>query len=340
MSMIALRGMLSKKIIALTLCCCAFTTRYSFAEIVMPQSAQVNESETQLAKRLAVRESAESRFEYTLSAAYRQDNLSWSIADVGANFASEVQWKNTAVMQLRADAKLHFNYDWQMRGYLTTGAVRSGENQDSDYAGNNRTVEISRSNNKSGGAVRDFSIALGKKIQLPDFKIKAATYSLHIVPMVGLSVHQQSFTMFDGHQTLPVNNAFANLNNHYDNKWQGAWLGVDGLLNVSDKFTFNATGEYHWADYSVDANWNLRNDLAHPVSFTHHATGQGIVTKVGGTYRVNRNFLMNVALDYQTWQTSGGYDQTHFASGAVSYYPLNPVRWDSTSLALGAVYQF
>lgn len=325
--------------VALVMCCFmpALIPKDSFADDSLPQSLQVKEEETQLARRFAVRESVESPFEYSLSAGYRKDNLSWSIADGGINVASEVSWKNTVIAQLRATGKLNLGSDWLLRGIYTTGAVKSGSNRDSDYAGSNRTQEYSRSDNKTGGAVRDVSIGLGRKFHLFDFASGGAMY---VVPLAGLSIHQQSLSMYDGQQTIPANWALTGLNNSYDTQWKGSWLGMDALLGVSENISLTGTAEYHWVNYLAEANWNLRSDFAHPVSFRHVANGHGVLASFGGTYRFSRNFLMNVSLERQKWNTNTGYDQTNFSYGATNYYTLNSVNWDSTSFFLGAVYRF
>lgn len=317
--------------------CLVLFAESAFAEDSTVQSLQVKEEETQLAKRFAVREAVESPFEYLIAAGYRKDNLSWSIADGGANIASEVSWKNTVVAQLRAAAKVSLWGGWMVRGMYSTGAVKSGSNQDSDYAGSNRTQEFSRSDNKSGGAVRDISIGLGRKFQLFELASGSALYA---VPLAGLSIHQQSFTMYDGTQTLPASGEIAGLQNSYDTQWKGSWLGLDALFGLTEKISLNATAEYHWVNYTAEANWNLRSDFAHPVSFRHVANGHGILMSAGATYRFTRNFLMTASFERQQWNTSQGYDQTNLSYGLTQYYTLNPVSWDLTALTLGAVYQF
>lgn len=301
---------------------------------------EINEADTQLAQRMAVREAQPPRFEYALGTAYRQDNLKWSIADATVNVASKVQWKNSVIAQLRADAKLHLNADWQLRAAISTGAVRSGTNQDSDYAASNYTQEYSRSNNQSGGAVRDFSIAVGKTLPLPDLKVKQVSYPLHIIPLAGFAINQQSFTMLNGQQTLPANGAFPNLHNSYDTQWKSIWFGAEGLLKVNDQLTLTGTGEYHFADYTAEANWNLRNDFAHPVSFKHTASGQGYVISAGMIYQINKNILLNSSLGYQSWHTGSGVDQTFFAGGTTNNYTLNSVWWNAWTLHVGGAYRF
>lgn len=326
-------------LIALVLCCLslAFIPVDSFADELLTEPFQVKEEETQLARRFAVRESIESPFEYSLSAGYRKDNLSWSIGNAAVNVASEVSWRNTVIAQLRAAGKLNLWSDWLIRGIFTTGAVRSGNNQDSDYGGSNRTHEYSRSDNKTGGAVRDVSIGLGRNLRFFDFESGG---SLTVAPLAGLSIHQQSLTMYDGNQTVPANGAISGLNNSYATQWKGTWLGVDALLGLHGNLSLVSTVEYHRVDYSAEADWNLRSDLAHTVSFRHVAKGNGKLVSVGVSYRFSRNFLMNTSFERQRWKTSAGYDQTNFSYGATDYYTLNPVSWDSTTFSLAAVYQF
>jgi hypothetical protein len=281
---------------------------------------------------LAERESAELPFEYSFGVGFRTDNLTWSIAGRGVNIASEVSWKKTAIAQLRAAGKINLGRDWVLRGAYTTGAVRSGANQDSDYAGNDRTQEYSRSDNKTGGAVRDLSVGAGRKLWLFD--------TLYVAPIAGLSIHQQSMTMYDGTQTIPANGAFNGLNSSYDTQWKGGWLGADALLELPGNISMNATAEYHWADYSAEGNWNLRSDLAHPVSFRHVANGYGKLFSAGASYRLSRNFMMSASFEKQKWSTYPGYDETHLSSGATNYYTLNPITWDSKTFSLAAIYQF
>ena len=309
----------------------------SFADSSLKESLQVKDDETQLAKRLAVRESVESPFEYSLGAGYRRDNLNWSIANGGINVASEVSFRKTVIAQMRAAGKFNLENGWLVRGIYTTGAVRSGHNQDSDYAGSDRTREYSRSDNRTGGAVRDLSIGLGRKMRFFDLESGGA---LHVAPLAGLSIHQQSLTMYDGSQTVPAGGAISGLNNSYDTQWKGPWLGVDALLGLIGNLSLTSTVEYHWAEYLAEADWNLRSDLAHPISFRHVANGNGTLLSVGASYRFSRNLLMNTSFERQRWKTYSGYDETHFSYGATNYYTLNPINWDSTAFFLAAVYQF
>ena len=320
-------------------CCFAifFIPTVSFAEDALQESLQVKEEETQLAKWFAKRELVESPFEYALSVGYRKDNFDWSVANSSVNIASELIWKDMVIEQLRAAARLNLGYDWFIRGNYATGMVVSGTNRDSDYAGNNRTQEYSRSDNKTGGVVREISIGLGNRLRVFD---QADGLGLYLSPLAGFSIHQQALTMYDGRQSVPFDSVLSGLNNSYEAQWKGAWVGMDALFKIGRNILLNTSAEYHRADYYAKANWNLRNDLAHPVSFEHVADGRGILLSSGISYRLTRNLLLNAMFEHQRWRTDKGYDTTFFSYGTTSHYTLNPVSLDSRSISLGAVYQF
>jgi hypothetical protein len=146
--------------------------------------------------------------------------------------------------------------------------------------------------------------------------------------------------MYDGQQSVPFNVALDKLYNNYDAQWKGAWLGIDALIGLGDALSLNATAEYHRIEYTAVANWNLRTDLSHPLSFTHVANGHGVLLSTGVSYRLSRNLMLHAILEQQHWVTDEGVDQTYFSYGTTSNYTLNPVSWDSRSVSLGAIYQF
>jgi len=281
--------------------------------------------------------STDTPMDLSVSAGYREDNLDWNIAGGGVNVLSELSWKNLAIAQVQVAAKINIKNDWRIRADLGYGTIMSGANQDSDYSGNNRTLEFSRSNNKAGGDVVDASVSIGKTLRLLDQTVGKFIY---ITPSLGLSVHQQNLTMTEGAQTIPAVGPIAGLDSSYDTQWQGPWAGIEALIETGGNLSLTASAEYHVADYSAKANWNLRDDLAHPVSFKHTAKGQGIVGSVGASYPVARNWTMNLTLKYHQWSTRAGSDLVYFSDGSVGYARLNTDNWESTAYNLEIVHQF
>jgi len=302
----------------------------------------------------------ETTFDLGLSAGYRVDNLDWNIASsasgtITPNILSELTWDDLEIFQVKADAKIIMGRLLYLRGSFAYGTIFDGQNQDSDYAGDNRTLEWSRSNNSADeGNVLDGSLGIG-------YQARFASEKFRVAGLVGYSYHEQNLTMTKGVQTVKdVANAaligidatglpeegdpLTGLNNRYDTEWKGPWLGVDLSYRPSEKWIFMGTFEYHWADFYADATWNLRTSgpwpLAQPKSFEHEADGNGIIASVGCDYTLADYISVNLILDYKDWSTDPGIDRTFFASGAIGETRLNEVNWDSASIMLGLAFHF
>lgn len=294
-------------------------------------------SDMGIAEWIDERASTDREFEFSLGAGYRKDSLDWSEAGGAVNVLSELKWENLKIAQVTATARLNLPSDWSLRGKLALGRIYSGSNQDSDYNGNNRTLEFSRSNNRGGGEVRDGSIGLGRTLRLLNYE---GENFLSVTTSAGLSTHRQNLTMTEGFQTIPATGSFPGLNSSYDAQWQGPWVGMDAVLQSGDNWSLTATGEYHWADFSAHANWNLRTDFSHPLSFVHNAKGQGLLLAAGATYHAGRDWRISLSVEAQQWNTGAGIDQTFFSDGSVGYNFLNGVNWESTAVNVGVHYRF
>lgn len=278
-----------------------------------------------------------------MSAGYRIDDLDWNIAGGGVNVLSELTWDDLRIHQYKGGGRLTLplpqsSYALYIRGALSYGKIVEGENQDSDFNGNNRTLEFSRSNNDAdNGDILDVSIGAGFQFKRRMVKSKWTT---SFVPLIGYSYHQQNLRMTNGFQTIPVQAPIAGLNSTYDAEWKGLWAGFDLELTDGKKNSFMTSLEYHVVTYDAAANWNLRSEFAHPVSFTHEANGTGIVLNAGWSYLIRVNVSIKTTLEYQRWTTKSGIDTTFLATGQSGITPLNEVNWESKALSLGLQYRF
>ncbi len=276
---------------------------------------------------------------FTFNTGYRSDDLDWNIAGNiygnNPNILSELSWSDLNIHQIKAGGKVIVNETFYLRCSLGYGWIFDGKNQDSDYSGDNRTFEFSRSNNDADdGNVLDVSLGVG-------YQFGQVSGMVIITPLVGYSYHEQKLRMTDGFQTIGVTTGpFAGLNSTYETEWNGPWIGVDLSFEINKKFTLFGAFEYHMADYYAKANWNLRTDFAHPKSFEHTADGSGIVMSIGGDYALNDQWFINVNIDYQDWSTYAGTDRIFFANGTTSETRLNEVNWDSFAGMLGLTYRF
>lgn len=280
----------------------------------------------------------------TLSAGQRVDNLNWNISGntngTNPNILSELKWKDLKIFELKGKAAIITRSRLYLRGSFAYGWIYRGSNQDSDYNGDNRTLEFSRTENKSdSGTVWDVTGGAGYAMNLA-----LAAGNLDIMPVAGYSARKQNLRITDGVQTIsltgtPPLGPFSGLDSTYQAFWHGPWLGADLAYNI-DRLTLFGSFEYHFAFYYAQADWNLRSDFNHPKSFEHTADGSGVVASAGANYSFTDSWSMDAAFDYQKWQATDGIDRTFFNNGTSSDTRLNEVNWDSYAMLLGVKYSF
>lgn len=275
---------------------------------------------------------------FDLSAGYRTDKLNWNMASdlsgtTTPNILSELTWDSLHIAQLSGGLQLTGADGLHFRATADYGWIYDGRNQDSDYLGNNRTLEFSRTNNDTvDDDVWDLSLALGYRFRYAA-ENGTATY---LIPLVGYSRHEQNLRITNANQTIPATGSIPGVNSTYQSRWEGNWLGVEFLTDAPSNINAYFRLEYHWADFSAEANWNLRTDLEHPRSFEQEADGTGTVISLGFlTVPQSSRWSFRVGLDFQRWATDPGVNQVYFTDGTVAATRLNRVEWKSWALSLG-----
>jgi hypothetical protein len=286
------------------------------------------------------KETSEIESEFWFTTGYRVDDFDWNIAgDINGNnpnILSELTWDDLKIFQVTLQNKTVFRQTFYFRGSLAYGWILDGENQDSDYNGDNRTLEFSRSNNSADdGDVLDASAGIGYQ-----FTFGFGMDKFGITPLIGYSFHQQNLKISDGFQTIPATGSFPGLASTYDAEWSGPWVGLDIVFKSNKKYNLYAEIEYHWGDYYAEADWNLRTDFAHPKSFEHDADGDGIVLSAGWRYFFDNHWAVNLNFNYQDWSTDNGIDRVFLASGSISETRLNEANWQSFATMIGLAYVF
>ena len=274
-----------------------------------------------------------------LGAGYRVDKFSWNIAgnSSGTNpdVLSELTWKDLGIFDMRAAYRSDLNYGFRFRGSVGYGVILRGKNQDSDYNGNGRTQEFSRSSNRAdSGSVWDTSAGLGYKLTR-----SFAGGTIEVIPMAGYAIYQQNLRITAGTQTIPAAGPISGLNSSYTARWFGPWAGAEAAYK-SGRLTFKGGFEYHSIGYSATADWNLRTDLQHPNSFDHSANGYGVVANGGADYALSNAWSVDGNVNMHKFRASNGVDTTYFADGTFASTKLNEVRWDSAGIMAGLKYGF
>lgn len=287
--------------------------------------------------------------ELTVGAGRRTDNFNWNIAGniagTDPNILSELTWTDIEIFQVDATLKQSFG-PLHFIGTYNHGWIRDGRNRDSDYLGDDRTLEFSRSNNRADrGRVWDASIGTGYTKRVFHEETRYGTGSIDLTPMIGYSYHRQSLALTDGFQTVDALNdppqlgPIPGLDSKYKARWHGPWVGI-GIGVTINSLSISWASEFHRAVYRGDLFWNLRDDLAQPKNGEDRANGRGTVNSLGVAYALSERWSLSGKFDYQKWKTSAGTQTTFLADGSTVRTRLNEVNWKSESFTVGAKYAF
>lgn len=291
--------------------------------------------------------------DWTLSTGYRQDRLTWTIADPtgSPNILSELQWNDLRIWEIKGQFEVLFCDRIYVRGYADYGKIFHGRNRDSDYAGNDKTLEFSRSKAKSDkGEVFDFSGGIGYQFHLGDWFCLCDT-DWTFTPLLGYSYHEQHLRDYDGVQL--INSAFnefgeevpagplgpfPGLHSNYRAKWRGPWVGFDTCYPISCDWKVFGSFEYHWAHYHGTGHWNLRPDFIKDFTQTSN-NGHGYVIDAGTSYDFWCNWSAGLTFSYQWMRSGSGRDRTFFISGPADTR-FNGATWHNWSILADLGYAY
>lgn len=276
---------------------------------------------------------------------YRIDDFEWNIAsDVTGtqtpDILSELKWNDIESWEIKGKGQVIFENGFVLDGILGFSSIFAGDNQDSDYDGDNRTLEYSRSNNSADqGYMLDFEIGFGYQINLLDYIEEPILDELSFTPLLGYAHHSQNFTMTEGFQTIPANGPFGGLDSTYDAQWNGGWIGFE-LSGAFEAWQSLFRFEYHIADYYAEADWNLRSDFKHPKSYEHESNGDGFSFTGALGYKINPNWSANFWMEFRNWSADPGTDRTFYSDGTIGLTKLNEVNWTSAAFGVGLQYNW
>ncbi len=282
------------------------------------------------------------------STGIRIDSFDWNIASeiTGTqtpNVLSELTWKNVMQYQVKVGGDYTLPYT-PLKGLYVEGSAAvatafAGDTQDSDYLGDNRTEEFSRSHSDSSNSdASSKRIAAGYSLNLSSTDPTNVKY-IFLTPVVGYAQEEQSFSMTDGTQEIPETAPILGLNSHYDTKWKAPFIGARlALGNPNNRLSTKL--DYHRGTYEATADWNLRDTLMHPVSYTHHADAQGWNFSLTYEHNIFYGLSLFANADLQYWNAEDGLDRLFFSNGTSSDQKLNDVNWRMQYYALGLNYRW
>lgn len=274
-----------------------------------------------------------------LSSGYRHDKLRYNIPGNGTNIVSELTWQVPAA-EIRVDGSWTHVSGFSIKGHLAYAhSFAGGKVQDSDYLLNDRQGEFSRSHSKpQDSRMVDISLSAGWKLPLGQ--------AVSLIPMLGLARYDSLYRMRDGRQvisdygwTMPLGH-FPGLNSKYNPVWRSVWQGLEAGFAPSPRLSLRASIKHHWFDYRAEADWNLRSDRAHPVSFVHEGHGHGWEGELGADWRIFQAHRLTLDVSDRKFILKDGKRTLYAADGSTTRTSLNEVIADSWSARIGYRYEF
>lgn len=283
----------------------------------------------------------------TTNVGYRESELKWNIASditgtATPNIISELQWKNIGGYQF--EQKIDYTQKkgrlkgLNLQASINKSITTSGENQDSDYDGNDRTDESSRSNNNSdAGHAEGFSLSIGYAFDFTDDRKKTLA---RFTTLVGYALQNQEFEMRDGFQTIPATGSFSGLNSSYDMELSMPFVGAELTSYFADVHHLKIRGRYSRGTYNGVGNWNLRADFMHPKSFEQEADGSGFLLGAEYGWQMYNNLQLTASANYNYFKTDHGTTTFYLSNGSTPIQRLNEAEWYSVDYMAGVNYQF
>lgn len=283
------------------------------------------------------------QWEVDYSLGHRQDKFDWNIAadlsgTLTPNILSELSW-DLKMIEVGASLSWFARKPYFALIEASYAYTYDGENQDSDYLGDNRTLEFSRSNNNADDSdVFNYRFGFGYRIgERPTIDVTTTS----LTPVLGFAGSKINMKMTDGVQTIatggitPPLGPFDGLHSSYDADLSGLFFGARFIYDQGRSYRVFANYYYHHdVDYDARAVWNLRTDFAQNPSFIHSARGKGQVLEVGMILNITEAWTTTLKYRAEDWQIDAGSDITYLANGSIGITRLNEANWESSSISL------
>ncbi len=272
--------------------------------------------------------------------------LVWDIASSASatttpNVLSELSFRDIRslgyVINLGYMNRFDNNIAFVLEAEYADSRIRSGRAQDSDYASDNRTDEFSRSfSDIESDSINYFSLATGIKTRWLNTKGHYLSF------LIGYKKHNVDITMTNGVVEIPEADAgslIPGLNSTYNSEFRSIFAG----LSTEHVFSWGTIGfryDLYYTDLKAEADWNLRTDFAHPVSFEQVGNGKGYAATLGYTYNHNRNWDYSIDYVVNKYHIKDGYDQTYFSDTTSFIVKLNNSEYKQEAIRIGVSYNF
>ncbi len=274
-------------------------------------------------------------FKVNLITGISTDNLNWSIAGVGddpVNILSELTFNDIKVYHYGLGATFSI-CGFFIQPEIIKGYIYKGWATDSDYSMDNRkSLTFKSEMDVKDNDAKYINLTFGY-----NYKVEGKNFSF--APVVGYSKRKQELIITGGNVLFPEKRPIYGLNSKYATDWQGFFAGIRSQYLFQSAVNINAFFHFHYLEYAAVADWNLREDFSHPVSFRHSGYGKGMEWGVGIGYSIG-NLNLELGYKYKFFKINNGRDELYFSTGETVRSNLNEVEWQSDSFTFKISYTF
>jgi hypothetical protein len=264
-------------------------------------------------------------------------HLHWSIGPGAGVLRSVLRFDRLADREARLAGRIAVLWTgdaaWLLAGSVGGGPLTGGQILDTDFE---QSVESRRSVAEvTGQRSESWTGALGWCRPVPSSPEKAA-----LTLWAGWTRRKDDIRIRNGTQLFPDSTILAGLDSRYEATWAGPWIAgvvAVGLARSTllARLTFHARTRYR-----ARGRWNLRYDLAQPLSYAQRATGWGWAMDMRYGYRMSERLRFTIGLRRSVMVAKDGDDVAYAANGNAYGSQLIEAKSDDTALSLGVEMSF
>ncbi|ANH80765.1 hypothetical protein A8C56_07025 [Niabella ginsenosidivorans] len=268
-------------------------------------------------------------FQINIGPVLIHENFKWSIAGnengTDPNILSELKFKNIRKTGGQLGVLWQFSPHLSINAQVSQLHTFDGNATDIDYAGDDRTNPIVQLNFVSKkGKENDFKTSLHYLFMRHE-KLRLAAGAGYYFSKSGYFLHGVEKSDNKGNYVV---------------RWRGPVVAFDGGIFLYKKGGLQMALDYRYLFYHADADWALRNDFAHPVSFTHNANGVGINVYTGLYYSFSSFFQLQLGGFLGYWHTGHGIDVLYMANGDLQKTKMNESLKNQWGIRMQGVFNF
>jgi len=320
---------------------------------------------------------------WSVNTGVRINTFEWNIASdttgtATPNILSELTWRDLVMLEVNGEVRHEEPMDiGRLKGGLhleanvNGGTAIDGENQDSDFNGDNRTAEFSRTiADASGGYAVGGSAAVGYKFYMTGDptrraenilkskraqtasgrarQARAIRQAMHnatpvvtMTPLIGYAVDQHDYRMKSVDQVIPANGPIGidDFDWHYLSTWYGPFVGLEAEIK-GKKNMLRLRGEYHETEFYGEGFWRGRAGFRQDPSYVQEASGNGYLINAEYAHALGEDYALTVDGTYKIREATDGTDKTFFVTNNSGAVRLNEVNDESISMHLGVRYNW